>query len=72
MLRGGDARAAAEHFRESLRLGPGNADAHAGLGQALERLGRVGEALREYEAAVRLNPEHPARERLAALRPHPQ
>ena len=51
-------------FRESLRLNPRDADGHDGLGQVLQRLGRTAEARTAYEAALRIDPDHPARRRI--------
>lgn len=47
---------AAESFRRSLTLNPNSARAHGNLAATLVRLKRIPEALVEYEAALRLDP----------------
>jgi hypothetical protein len=42
---------------EAIRYGPADADAHNGLGYALEKLDDLEGALREYRAAARLEPD---------------
>ncbi len=55
-------------YREAIAGDPDHADAHLELGLALADMGRVDEAMRELETAVRLAPEDPAaRQELAAL-----
>lgn len=49
-------RARAEML-EAIRHDPSNADAHNGLGYALEKLGQIEPALREYRAAAHLEPD---------------
>jgi tetratricopeptide (TPR) repeat protein len=44
---------------EALRHDPSDADAHNGLGYALEKLGYLGAALKEYRLATRLDPDDP-------------
>ncbi|MCP4593965.1 MAG: tetratricopeptide repeat protein [bacterium] len=62
----GDFRRAAKRLRAALELRPGFAMAHSELGQALEGMGRLEEAVEEYSKAVRLRPKFgEARERLA-------
>jgi len=46
--------------RKSIRFEPGNADAHNILGAALASQGRLDEAIPEFQAAVRINPQHPS------------
>jgi tetratricopeptide (TPR) repeat protein len=61
---------------EALHHDPTDADAHNGLGYALEKLGEVEPALREYRTATELEPDDPtyrqhyleAMTRLAALK----
>ena len=44
------------------------ADAHCKVGKILHNQGKIDEAIREYEAALRIDPESPAAElRLQAL-----
>jgi tetratricopeptide (TPR) repeat protein len=52
---GGPAEAAAL-FEELAELGPGNADAHDGLGQAYDALGRHDEAAAAFRKAIALKP----------------
>lgn len=52
----GDTRSALAAFQRALALGCDNARVHAGLGNALLRLGRGGEALVHNEASWRQNP----------------
>ena len=47
------------HLREAIRLKPDLAEAHANLGNALQRSGRGEEATAEYERALSLNPALP-------------
>ncbi|WP_091681184.1 tetratricopeptide repeat protein [Methylocapsa palsarum] len=44
-------------YREAIALRPAMAEAHANLGAALENLGRLGEAIDCFAAAVKLDPE---------------
>ena len=57
-LAAGNLQPAVECFRNYLASFPNDARAHNNLGVALQRLGRVGQALEAYEAAVRANPAH--------------
>lgn len=52
---------------EAMRLEPQNADLHLGKGQCLTRLGRSGEALRCFDAALAIDPKHVAEESKAGL-----
>lgn len=45
------------HAEEAVRLDPGNADAHANLGLAYERAGRLTEGERAAREAIRLKPD---------------
>jgi len=64
----GDAKGAAESFQAALRQDPRCAGAHAGLGEANERLGKPDAARGAYAAAVAADPDNAdARLRLAVL-----
>ncbi len=52
----GDLPAAADHYREALRLDPGAAKTHFRLADTLERLGRMEESERHYAEMLRLMP----------------
>jgi len=54
-------------LRQAVADNPGYADAHALLGQALERLGRSEEALDHLQRAVRLAPDSPLTRSLLGL-----
>ncbi len=58
ILRGPDSdiERAVEYVQESLRLKPDHAEARNTLGYAMQRLGRLDEARRQYEEARRLHP----------------
>ncbi|MEU4409764.1 tetratricopeptide repeat protein, partial [Streptosporangium sp. NPDC023963] len=45
-------------YEEAIRLAPGHAGTHRGLGNVLHRLGRHEEAVAAYEEAIRLAPGH--------------
>ncbi len=45
---------------EAIRHNPSDADAHNGLGYALEKLGRTESALQEYRTATHLEPDDPS------------
>jgi len=45
---------------EALRHDPNDADAHNGLGYALEKLGDIDSALKEYRVATHLEPDNPS------------
>ena len=56
------------HLRKAIEINPRHADAHRNLGVALGFQGRVDEAIREVQAALRLQPDSAeAREQLARL-----
>ena len=44
---------------EAIRSDPTDADAHNGLGYALEKMGELGEALKQYRMATQLDPADP-------------
>ena len=58
-LLGKDWKRARVEMLEAVRHDPTNADAHNGLGYALEKLGKLAEALKEYRTASRLDPDDP-------------
>ena len=47
---------AIRHYSEGLKIDPGNAQAHTGIGNALVGMGRPDEAIAHYAEALRLNP----------------
>ncbi|MFN8548377.1 MAG: tetratricopeptide repeat protein [Candidatus Eisenbacteria bacterium] len=55
----GDFAGAADYYREALALQPQSVLAHNSLGTSLARLGRVDEAAREFEAALKIDPNYP-------------
>jgi Flp pilus assembly protein TadD len=57
-LRQQHATDAAEQARKSLQLEPQNADAHNLLGAALASQGNFDQAIAEFQAALRINPQH--------------
>jgi tetratricopeptide (TPR) repeat protein len=58
LLEQGDADAAANEFKEAIRLScDDDAWIHNSLGTALEEAGKIQEAVQEYQHAVRLEPE---------------
>lgn len=59
-LMGKDWKRARVEMLEAVRHDPTNADAHNGLGYALEKLGRLDDALKEYRTASKLDPEDPS------------
>ena len=62
---------AAAHLREALRFGQNDAVLHSDLGTLLARLGRMQEAVPEFETALRLDPKlETARHNLQAARAH--
>lgn len=48
----------AEHFRKAVELTPWHVESHLGLGRALVRLDRLGEAEKEFAEVVRQHPKH--------------
>jgi tetratricopeptide (TPR) repeat protein len=52
----GDTAAAERHYREAIRLQPGQAAAHFGLGNLLAQLNRFPEAIEEYQQALAIAP----------------
>jgi len=50
-------------YREAIRLIPGNAEGHCGLGSLLARQGQTEEARRELVEALRLKPGYAEAER---------
>jgi Flp pilus assembly protein TadD len=67
--RQGSLEEAAAHLRESLDFRQDDAVLHSDLGTVLARLGRIREAVPEFEAAVRLDPSlETARHNLQAAR----
>ena len=59
-LQAGDAQVAERLYRQAMRLNPKQADWPMGLGAALERQGRLDEALAAYRKASELAPGRPA------------
>ena len=58
-LLGKDWRRARVEMLESIRLDPTDADAHNGLGYALEKMGDLDEAVKQYRTATWLDPADP-------------
>ena len=54
-----DWRRAANELREALRLDPDSAEAHNHHGYALEKIGKLNGALKEYRTATGLDPTDP-------------
>ena len=54
-----DPQSAAEHFEKALSDNPDWVDSHTGLGYALQQLGRVRSAAKEYRTALQLLPYYP-------------
>ncbi|HUR58347.1 MAG TPA: tetratricopeptide repeat protein, partial [Opitutaceae bacterium] len=54
----GGGEEAVREYGEALRFSPGDADAHANLAFGLALTRSYGEAMRQCEAALRLNPDH--------------
>ncbi len=64
---------AASRYRESLGFRPDDAELHSDLGTVLARLGRIREAVPEFETALRLDPHlDTARRNLEAARARPR
>lgn len=59
--------AAEAHAREAVKLDPGDAEAHAVLGETLEAHGRLRDAAAAFARAAALDPRPEWRERVAAL-----
>ncbi|MCC6473881.1 MAG: tetratricopeptide repeat protein [Burkholderiales bacterium] len=55
----GALEAAAEHYREALRIGPESPEAHARLGGVLQAQGLLEEAAAAYRSALALRPDSP-------------
>ncbi len=53
----GQPQAAMEHYLESLRLNPDNAEARCNFGAVLLDAGRTGEAIEQYQKAQQINPQ---------------
>jgi tetratricopeptide (TPR) repeat protein len=65
----GSMEQAVAYWREALRYRPEDAALHNDLGAVLARLGRVQEAIPEFETALKIDPNfEPARRNLAAAR----
>jgi Flp pilus assembly protein TadD len=58
LLEQGNIAQASAQAREALRLNSGDADAHNVLGVTLAQQGQVDEAVREFQIALRINPQH--------------
>jgi len=67
-MRDGDYAAASRDLEIVVAARRANADVHAMLGRAYAELGRTDDAAAQLETAVRLDPDHPARQQLEALR----
>lgn len=68
LLVNGEYQAAADELESAIRQNPDSYDAQYNRGRALERLGRVDEAIRHYQTCVDLEPNYtPARDRLEEL-----
>jgi tetratricopeptide (TPR) repeat protein len=67
-MRDGDFAAASRDLEVVVAARRANADVHAMLGRAYAELGRTDDAVAQLEAAVRLDPNHAARQQLEALR----
>ena len=55
--------AAVDSYRELVALEPANADLHSNLGILLARLGDLRSAIKQFEAALRIDPSHEAARR---------
>jgi tetratricopeptide (TPR) repeat protein len=54
----GELNAAVREYGNSLKFNERSAETHFGMGEALRRLGSLGDAQRHFERAVQLDPEH--------------
>ena len=54
----GDFAAAATHFREAIRIEPGNAELHFNLGYSCDKQGERLDAVAAFKSAVQINPKH--------------
>ncbi|MGO4883448.1 MAG: tetratricopeptide repeat protein [Bryobacteraceae bacterium] len=69
--KGGRLEEAAAHLRESIEFRQDDAALHSDLGVLLARMGHFAEAVPEFEAALRINPQFEAAQRnLKAARAH--
>ena len=58
-------------MEQAVRINPDDTVAHYNLGIALEKAGRVAEAMAQYEQALRIKPDYPeARNALTRLQAH--
>jgi Flp pilus assembly protein TadD len=62
----GDANASLLEFDKAIELAPSEPSFHVSLGQALEKLGRVNDAVREYRRFVEMDPLSPEAPKLKA------
>ena len=58
LLERGNVAQASAQAREALRFNAGDADAHNILGVTLAQQGQMGEAVQEFQIALRINPQH--------------
>lgn len=58
------------HFRKSLDVDPGLAEAHFNLALALDKLGRHGDATKHFKKAAELAPKNPKIAQSKILRAH--
>lgn len=66
-----DPETAIFHLRKALEIQPNYVDAHSNLANALFRTGKTDEALRHYNRALYLNPDHgPARQNRDRIQQH--
>jgi len=69
----GRALEAAPHFEEAVRIDPDFANAHYGLGMALEKAGQVQAAIVEYDRALSVQHDlRPAKDALTRLHSQPR
>ncbi|MEQ1353581.1 MAG: tetratricopeptide repeat protein, partial [Candidatus Acidiferrum sp.] len=62
--RAGRAQEALRAFQEAVKLNPGSAEAHAGVGKMQLNLGHLPQAITELEETLRLSPENEQAKRL--------